>query len=222
MKHIFHSQLTLRIAKLHMRGRTTAFFLPLRVSALIIGVGLFGSLLVTKSASGQETTEDRIVVMGDDIGSAYGAPGAFSRTRFAPLTTSYVLPPWTFYYGTIYEGNAFREGLPDHKFTEEIELGLPYRFGVAAETAFERFNGGGGISTISVEGRYAFADWGKIPLNPTIFAEYKFGVGTIRHEEGPPPPAEEEERKKDRRIVLTLTRFGFCWQTNFGIGRNGR
>ena len=32
-------------------------------------------------------------------------------------------------------------------------------------------------------------------MNPTIFAEYKFGVGTIRHEEGPPPPPGEEEEE---------------------------
>ncbi len=75
-------------------------------------------------------------------------------------------------------------------------MGLPYRFGVAAEANFERFNGGGGPSTVSLEGRYAFANWGKIPLNPTIFAEYKFGVGTIRHEEGPPPPAGEKEEEE--------------------------
>ena len=155
----------------------------------------FGSSLMSHSARAEETTSESIIVTGDDIGSAYGAPGAFSRTRFAPLTTAYVLPPWTFYFGTIYEGDAFREGLPDNLFTEEVELGLPYRFGVAAETKFERFNGGGGLSTVSLEARYAFADWGKIPLNPTLFAEYKFGVGNIRHEEGPPPPEEEEEEE---------------------------
>jgi hypothetical protein len=133
-------------------------------------------------------------VTGDDIGSAYGAPGGFSRTRFAPLTTAYVLPPWTFFFGTIYEGDAFRHGPPDHMFTQEVEMGLPYRFGVAVETNFERFNGGGGPASTSIEARYAFADWNKIPLNPTVFAEYKFGTGPIRHEEGPaPPPGEEEE-----------------------------
>jgi hypothetical protein len=102
--------------------------------------------------------------------------------------TAYVLPPWHFYFGEIYEGDIFRHGFPDHLFSQEIEMGLPGRFGIATEGQFERFNGGGGMKTISLEGRYAFADWGKIPLNPTIFAEYKFGVGTIRHEEGPPPP----------------------------------
>src|SRR5438477_2260325 len=141
----------------------------------------------------QTSSSEEVVVTGDDIGSAYGAPGGFSRTRFAPLTTAYVLPPWTFYFGTIYEGDAFRHGPPDHLFTQEVEMGLPYRFGVALETSFERFNGGGGPASTSIEARYALADWNKIPLNPTIFAEYKFGTGPIRHEEGPPPPPGEEE-----------------------------
>ena len=52
--------------------------------------------------------------------------------------------------------------------------------------------------SVSLEARWALADWNKIPLNPTLFAEYKFGVGTIRHEEVQPPmgaggEGEEEE-----------------------------
>src|SRR5881398_3699326 len=150
---------------------------------------------VNHSARAQTTTEEEIVVTADDVTSAYGAPGGLSRSRSAPLTTAYVLPPWTWYFGEIYEGDAFRHGFPDHTFTQEVEMGLPYRFGLAAETQLERFNGGGGFPTISLEGRYALADWNKIPLNPTLFAEYKFGVGTIRHEEVPPPPGGEEEEE---------------------------
>jgi hypothetical protein len=159
----------------------------------IVGSVCFAFLAINHSSHAQEAAAESIVVTGDNIDSAYGAPGAYSRSRFAPLTTAYVLPPWHFYLGEIYEGDAFRHGPPDHLFTQEIEMGLPYRFGVATEGQFERFNGGGGMRTISIEGRYALADWGKIPLNPTVFAEYKFGVGTIRHEEGPPPPPGEEE-----------------------------
>lgn len=139
-------------------------------------------------ASAQTTTSEPVVVSGYEVGSAYGAPPAYSRSRFSNLTNAYVLPPWTFFFGEIYEGDAFQHGPPDHLFTQEIELGLPYRFGVAAETTLERFNDGGGFETTSIEGRYALADWGKIPLNPTLFVEYKFGVGPIRHEEIPPPP----------------------------------
>ena len=38
-------------------------------------------------------------------------------------------------------------------------MGLPYRFNVAAEAQFERFNGGGGARSVSLEARWALADW---------------------------------------------------------------
>jgi hypothetical protein len=146
----------------------------------------------------QATTEQSIVVTGEEVPSAYGAPPGLSRSRFSNTTQAYVLPPWAFFFGELFEGQGFRHGPPDYLFTQEIEMGLPYRFGVAAEAQFERFNGGGGAQTVSLEARWALADWNKIPLNPTLFAEYKFGVGTIRHEEVPPPPGgggEEEEEE---------------------------
>src|SRR3954447_6778530 len=168
-------------------------------AAAFLSLSLIPYVFPSDAKAQAATDEEQVVVTSDDVGSAYGAPGGFSRTRFAPLTTAYVLPPWTFYLGTIYEGDAFRHGPPDHLFTQEVEMGLPYRFGVALETSFERFNGGGGPASTSIEARYAFADWGKIPLNPTIFAEYKFGTGTIRHEEVMPPGgggAEMEEEEE--------------------------
>ncbi|MDQ2868868.1 MAG: hypothetical protein M3R59_10760 [Verrucomicrobiota bacterium] len=67
-------------------------------------------------------------------------------------------------------------------------MGLPYRFGVAMENSVEEYRDTVQERSFSIEGRYAFADWDKIPLNPTIFAEYKFGLGNILHDEGPPAP----------------------------------
>jgi len=174
----------------------------------------------------QTTQAEEVVVSSEGIPSAYGAPTGISRSRFSNLTTAYVLPPWTFFLGEIYEGDIFRHGPPDHLFTQEVEMGLPYRFGVAAETQFERFNGGGGPSSASIEVRYALADWNKIPLNPTLFAEFKFGSGPIRHEEGKPPGGagrEEEEggppQKPDAyEIRLLLAQdFGdrFEWAMNW-------
>src|SRR5262245_57300452 len=155
---------------------------------------------VTHSASAQELTlreQPEIVVTGEEVPSAYGAPPGLSRSRFSNTTQAYVLPPWSFFFGELFEGQGFRHGPPDYLFTQEVEMGLPYRFNVAAEAQFERFNGGGGAQTVSLEARWALADWNKIPLNPTIFAEYKFGVGTIRHEEVPPPPGEGGEEEEE-------------------------
>src|SRR5207253_11125893 len=102
----------------------------------------FATLLTAHPANSQVATAEDVVVTGEsDIRSAYGAPGTFSRTRFSPTTTAYVLPPWQFLLATIYECDALQHGPPDHVFTQELEMGLPHRFGLATETTPERFNG---------------------------------------------------------------------------------
>jgi len=176
--------------------KTSFFYRVRRLIPLMACVGLLFSA-VHNSLLAQTTTEEEIVVTAEEVPSAYGAPPGLSRSRLSNTTQAYVLPPWSFFFGEIFEGQGFRHGPPDYLFTQEIEMGLPYRFGVAAESKFERFNGGGGAETVSLEARWALADWNKIPLNPTLFAEYKFGVGTIRHEEVPPPPGGGEEEEEE-------------------------
>ena len=126
------------------------------------------------------------MVRGEEVPSAYGAPPAQSRSRFSNLVNAYVLPPFAVYAAAIYEGDALRFNRPDHSYTAEVELGLPYRFGVAFENQIETFRGTTQERSFSLEARYALADWDKIPLNPTLFFEYKFGIGDILHDEGPP------------------------------------
>jgi hypothetical protein len=69
----------------------------------------------------------------------------------------------------------WKDGVTEHAFREEVEIGLPYRF----QLDFYQNWGidGRGDSSYkgsSVELRYALADWGKIPLNPTLYAEWAF------------------------------------------------
>src|SRR6266704_6299798 len=173
---------------------------------IVLLVLVSGALVSTKVCRAQSAVEEQIVVTGEEVPSAYGAPPGISRTRFSPLITAYVLPPGAVYGGLIYEGDAFRHGPPDHLFTEEVEVGLPYRFGLAFELGQERFNGDFQNKSFSIEARYALADWNKIPLNPTLFAEYKFGTGRILHEER--PPEEEmgmEEIARHARLNLEDT-----------------
>jgi len=172
---------------------TTSFSKRATVAIIPALSCLVSAVFTQNPAAAQELATEPVVVSSEGIPSAYGAPPGFSRTRISPTVTAYVLPPWTFFFGELYEGDIFRHGPPDHIFTQEVEMGLPYRFGVAAEAGFERFNGGGGPRSASIEMRYALANWNKIPLNPTIFAEYKFGTGPIRREEMMPPPGEEGE-----------------------------
>ena len=145
------------------------------------------------SAHAQSAASEDIVVTGEEVPSAYGAPPGFSRGRFSNLTNAYVLPPWAVYSALIYQGDALHFNRPDHLFTQEIEMGLPYRFGLAVENSIEAFRGISQERSFSIEARYALADWNKIPLNPTLFAEWKFGIGNILHDEGPPVPLAKGE-----------------------------
>jgi hypothetical protein len=159
-------------------------------------LGFLGCLVANQPICAQTATSERLVVTGEEVPSAYGAPPGFSRNRFSNLTNSYVLPPGAVYAGLIYQGDALRFNRPDHMLTQEIELGLPCRFGVAVENSVENFRGRTQERTFSIEGRYALADWNKIPLNPTIFVEYKFGIGDILHDEGPPEPLPKGEAEE--------------------------
>ncbi len=148
-----------------------------------------GQSLVRTSTTDLATAA-RVVVTDEGVPSAYGAPAAFSRSRFSNLTNAYVLPPLGVYAGLIYEGDALRYDHPAHIFTQEIELGLPHRFGIAIENGEEVYRNRGQETTFSFETRYALADWNKIPLNPTLFVEYRKGIGHIFHDEGVPMRAD--------------------------------
>jgi len=147
-------------------------------------------LALNRSGNAQTAAAEHIVITGEELPSAYGAPTSFSQSRFSPITNAYVLPPGAIYASLIYEDAVVHFRKPDHDFTIETEVGLPYRINIAMETDIEHYGGEDGtqLRSFSLEARYAFADWNKIPLNPTIFAEYKFGGGRILHDEGPPTP----------------------------------
>src|SRR5712691_10630321 len=132
-------------------------------------------LAINHSSHAQSAAAEHVVVTGEELPTAYGAPVSFSKSRFSPTTNAYVLPPGAIYTSLIYEDAVVHFRRPDHDFTQEIEVGLPYRFNVAIENDIEHYGDETQLRSFSIEARYAFADWNKIPLNPTIFAEYKFG-----------------------------------------------
>jgi hypothetical protein len=157
----------------------------------------------TRSTAASEA-EPTLVVRGEEVPSAYGAPPALSRSRFSNLVNAYVLPPGAVFAGFIYEGDALKFDRPDHNYTAEVEIGLPYRFGVAFENAVETHRGTTQERSFSVEARYALADWDKIPFNPTLFLEYKFGIGDILHDEGPPEKPGPGEGRDFLNMHLSL------------------
>lgn len=134
----------------------------------------------------QETESPQVVVQAEaeELPSAYGAPPDMSHGRISTLTKSYVLSPFSFELEAGYEGAAFRHGLPNQLFRQEIEMGLPARFTVGLQNQFEHFAGETRDQSFTFEARYALANWNKLPLNPAISAEYRFGLSSALPDSG--------------------------------------
>src|SRR5438309_2371733 len=134
-------------------------------------------LLAGTTANAQEIENRQVVVQAEaeELPSAYGAPPDLSHGRISTLTKSYVLSPFSFELEAGYEGAVFRHGLPAQLFQQEIEMGLPARFTVGLQNQIEHLVGNTRDRSFTLEARYALANWNKLPLNPAISAEYRFG-----------------------------------------------
>jgi hypothetical protein len=170
--------------------RKGEYRVTIKSSVLVAVCICLGCFAPNQFAHAQTAAAPNVIVTGTEAGvpSAYGAPPAFSQSRFAPLTNAYVLPPGEIYVSSIFEDDVVHYRTPDLHWTEECEMGLPYRINLALETDVQHHDDQSQLSTFSLEGRYALADWDKIPLNPTFFTECKFGVGNILVDEGAPTP----------------------------------
>jgi hypothetical protein len=97
-----------------------------------------------------------------------------TQRRFA-TTRIYVLPPWQVEFEQWWKGKFPKHGKATHLFQSEISVGLPYRFQLDVYENLEKpATQGLRHQGNQVEVRYAFAEWGKIPLNPTLYGEWKF------------------------------------------------
>jgi hypothetical protein len=148
-----------------------SFFTP---SQIALGI-LFAQ---TTAANAQEMENRQVVVQAEagELLSAYGAPPDLSHGRISTLTKSYVLSPFSFELEAGYEGDIFRHGLPTQLFRQEIEMGLPARFTVGVQNQIEHLAGDTSDRSFTLEARYALANWNKLPLNPAISGEYRFGL----------------------------------------------
>src|SRR5439155_19957258 len=160
----------------------------MRISFRILSHAAYAILLLAgrTAANAQETEDRRVVVQaeGEELPTAYGAPPDMSHGRISTLTKSYVLSPFSFELEAGYEGAVFRHGLPSQLFRQEIEMGLPARFTVGVQNQVEHFAGETRDRSFTLEARYALANWNKLPLNPTISAEYRFGLGNALPDSG--------------------------------------
>ncbi|HET9833047.1 MAG TPA: hypothetical protein VFP91_15100, partial [Vicinamibacterales bacterium] len=79
-----------------------------------------------------------------------------------------------------------RDGQTDTASQYEIEFGLPGRFQIDLYAVGHKtgIDGQFGVTESKAELRWAFADWGKIPGNPTLYVEWKNENNAPDHFEG--------------------------------------
>ena len=105
---------------------------------------------------------------------ATGRPEWTSARRFSTTRVYIQKAPWEIGVEQWWRVRDKRDGTVQHKFQEEIELGLPYR--MQLDIYVDWFADGDSrarYADTAFELRWAPADWGKIPLNPALYAEYK-------------------------------------------------
>jgi len=146
--------------------------------ALLAGLLLVGSPLVGQEA-GESTNLEEHTVLGEaeteqsPVGP-YGQPEWTARPHRFATTRHYVLPPGVV-DAEVWAIGEFDEGArPAYETQQELLLGLPNRFQldfyqVQSKTGSDALQ----AAEHKVEVRWALDEWGEIPLNPTLYAEWE-------------------------------------------------
>jgi hypothetical protein len=113
----------------------------------------------------------------DRLDGVHGEPEWVKKRRFS-LTRIYVQKdPWEMGVEQWYRGRTYDGGRVTQRSITEFEIGLPYRMQLDLYEKAIHDNSddkGWQQDEFAVELRYALADWGVIPLNPTVYVEYAF------------------------------------------------
>lgn len=103
----------------------------------------------------------------------YQQPEWTEHRRFTTTRVYIQKEPWEIGFEQWWRVRAYDEKSPQQRFSEEIEIGLPYRMQLDIYWDWFHQNGVTKSGDVAFELRWALADWGKIPLNPTLYGEYK-------------------------------------------------
>ena len=135
----------------------------------------------------QEAEAATVEVTGTDVEVTGPAPGVlrqempvgpynqpeWTTERGFGTSRVYVRPPGSIEFNQFWTPE-WKDGHVEHSFREEVEIGLPYRLQLDLYQNWGIEEGDTVYRGSSVELRYALANWGKIPLNPTLYGEWNF------------------------------------------------
>jgi hypothetical protein len=120
------------------------------------------------------STANRSVLNEEQPIGESGRPAWTSARRFSTTRVYIQKEPWEVGFEQWWRMRDKKDGTTENKFQEEIEIGLPYRMQLDIYVDwFADEHRRAWYSDTVFELRFAFADWGKLWLNPAIYAEYK-------------------------------------------------
>lgn len=131
-----------------------------------------------KKKEGDELPPVRVIeeaTSSDQPVGPYNQPAWTAQLHRWGTTRAYVLPPGT-YEAELWHEASYNEGSsPEHELLQEFMVGLPNRFQLDFYTEQKKEPGQDSFhfAEIKTEVRWALADWGEIPLNPTFYAEWE-------------------------------------------------
>src|SRR5262249_50670987 len=142
----------------------------------------------------------------------YGQP-VWTTQRPFPTVRTYVLPAGQAQVEHWYRPRWKKDGSREDRLLEELAIGLPHRFQL---DVYERWNieqdadkhYQANHEGVMIELRWAVADWGVLPLNPTLYAEW------VQRGE----PSQQERPDKYELKVLLADSFlndRLFWAGNF-------
>jgi hypothetical protein len=114
----------------------------------------------------------------------YGQP-RWTATRRFPTTRVYIVPEGKLELEYWLRATFKKDGTTAYRSLYEAEVGLPHRFQFDIYLRTDETRGGENDGEVfqsqQLELRYALADWGKLPGNPTLYLEW------IRHDQRDEP-----------------------------------
>jgi hypothetical protein len=117
---------------------------------------------------------DSAVASENDLVGPYRQPEWTTARRF-PTTRVYIQrAPGEVAFEQWWRARTYDDSPSKHLFIEELEFGLPHRMQLDLYYEWVHEEGETSFHDFGVELRWALADWGVIPLNPTLYGEYKF------------------------------------------------
>ena len=122
--------------------------------------------------SGQRPSLHDVASESELVGPA-NQPEWTTRRAFAE-TDVYVIPPGEIEFNQFYISSHPHHGAPGNQFESEFEFGLPWRTQFDVEVNYQVQHGRLLYDSTMLEIPHALADWGKIPLNPTVDAGWRF------------------------------------------------